>query len=340
MSDTYAVPKNIMVRNMRRALQVGLSKPNIPTPQIRHPRDLVPVRDALLAELPRMVAEDTVTGEQQQDYIKNLSVPVESVEMYFGTPDFADLFQEMLEDLGPDDKSLLTRDIVRAKGDHGTMLFAFDDRHVPSLAVEYLHGTYNSEDTNVVIRYTPLAWGLLGWHYDPYAQNAQSPTGFGLVKFTSMHMKRRFHDEFSDLDDLSTNPDDPHDLYPGTEGSSATIQLCLMAWIMLNSGPRPLVNVSKQPALEGLPPAVKKTYPKHYKHETVHVINLHAPMRKQMRDVTEARRVLQHRFVVRGHWRKQKVGTGRLETKLTYIAPYVKGPDGAPFVAREKVFKW
>lgn len=341
MSDTNALPRDLMARQMRRALATTrLHKPNVPTPAVRHPRDLVAIRDALLKELPSMIAEDTVSGETKMDYLVNLRPrdPYE-VQMYFGTAEFADLFQEMLSTMNLADHNVFTQDIIREKGDHGTMLFAFDDRHVPMLAVEYLHGTYGSEETEVVIRHTPIAWGLLGWHFDADAPNPRAEGGKGLVKFTSMHMVHRFSDEYSHLDNIGHDMDDPHDLYPGNHGSAATAQLILMAWILLNPGPR-LVQVSESKALEGLPPAVKRTYPKRYKHETVSVISLHAPMRKQIGEVTEARRTLQHRFIVRGHWRKQRVGTGRLDTRITYVAPYVKGPDGAPFIRREKVFKW
>lgn len=47
-----------------------------------------------------------------------------------------------------------------------------------------------------------------------------------------------------------------------------------------------------------------------------------------------------HRWVVRGHWRNQAWGKGRAERRPVWIAPYVKGPDDAPFVVTEKVNVW
>ena len=38
-----------------------------------------------------------------------------------------------------------------------------------------------------------------------------------------------------------------------------------------------------------------------------------------------------------GFWRKQPVGPGRSERKLTWINPYMKGPDDKPLVIRPTV---
>ncbi len=44
-------------------------------------------------------------------------------------------------------------------------------------------------------------------------------------------------------------------------------------------------------------------------------------------------------WVVSGHWRNQPYGPGRTLRKLTYVNPYVKGPDEMPLrEARPKVF--
>lgn len=54
----------------------------------------------------------------------------------------------------------------------------------------------------------------------------------------------------------------------------------------------------------------------------------------------ETGRVYRHRWVVRGHWRQQPHGKGRAERRLQWIAPYVKGPEGAPLLEAEKVMVW
>lgn len=47
-----------------------------------------------------------------------------------------------------------------------------------------------------------------------------------------------------------------------------------------------------------------------------------------------------HRWVVSGHWRQQPYGPGRELRQRIWIADYVKGPDGAPLMVRERVNVW
>lgn len=47
-----------------------------------------------------------------------------------------------------------------------------------------------------------------------------------------------------------------------------------------------------------------------------------------------------HRWLVGGHWRWQPYGKGRELRRLTYIAPYVKGPADKPLRTPEKVQAW
>lgn len=45
-----------------------------------------------------------------------------------------------------------------------------------------------------------------------------------------------------------------------------------------------------------------------------------------------------HRWLVRGHWRKQRVGPGRAEVRPVWVQGYVKGPDGVPLVVSNHVY--
>lgn len=46
-----------------------------------------------------------------------------------------------------------------------------------------------------------------------------------------------------------------------------------------------------------------------------------------------------HRWIVRGHWRDQRVGEGRAEIRPTFIAPHIKGPDHLPLLPQaERIF--
>lgn len=50
----------------------------------------------------------------------------------------------------------------------------------------------------------------------------------------------------------------------------------------------------------------------------------------------ESRVQWMHRWMVRGHWRNQPYGDGSV--RRIWIAPFVKGPEGLPFVQSEKVY--
>lgn len=54
----------------------------------------------------------------------------------------------------------------------------------------------------------------------------------------------------------------------------------------------------------------------------------------------ETGRVYTHRWMVRGHWRQQAYGPGRALRRTQYVEPYIKGPAGAPLLARDKVWVW
>ncbi|MET7713716.1 hypothetical protein [Streptomyces sp. NPDC005407] len=47
-----------------------------------------------------------------------------------------------------------------------------------------------------------------------------------------------------------------------------------------------------------------------------------------------------HRWVVSGHWRDQAHGPDRSLRRKTWIPAHMKGPEGAPLLATEKVNVW
>ena len=58
-------------------------------------------------------------------------------------------------------------------------------------------------------------------------------------------------------------------------------------------------------------------------------------------EADESGRHYTHRFVVRGHWRRQPHGPGRNQIRLQFIEPHIKGPSGAPLLTtREHVNVW
>jgi hypothetical protein len=58
-------------------------------------------------------------------------------------------------------------------------------------------------------------------------------------------------------------------------------------------------------------------------------------------ETDESGRHYTHRFVVRGHWRRQPHGPGRSQVRLQFIEPHIKGPAGAPLLTtRDHVNVW
>lgn len=45
-----------------------------------------------------------------------------------------------------------------------------------------------------------------------------------------------------------------------------------------------------------------------------------------------------HRFLVRGHWKRQRFGENRGETKIIWVAPYVKGPEDRPLIMKDRIY--
>lgn len=51
-------------------------------------------------------------------------------------------------------------------------------------------------------------------------------------------------------------------------------------------------------------------------------------------------RVYEHRWIVRGHIRHQRVGPGRTQIREVWVPPHVKGPPDKPLVIKERVRVW
>lgn len=76
--------------------------------------------------------------------------------------------------------------------------------------------------------------------------------------------------------------------------------------------------------------------------EGVTVVDLRRILVPQDRDPdagSDGRRY-RHRWVVSGHWRDQPYGPDRALRRQTWIPAHLKGPDGAPLLATERVNVW
>jgi hypothetical protein len=71
----------------------------------------------------------------------------------------------------------------------------------------------------------------------------------------------------------------------------------------------------------------------------VRVVRLR-PALREARDAAApagAGREYRSRWVVRGHWRNQAYGAGRQLRRPVWVAPYLKGPEGAPLLGGDRV---
>jgi hypothetical protein len=115
----------------------------------------------------------------------------------------------------------------------------------------------------------------------------------------------------------------------------------VVAWIMAmwRLMQQTIIDVRSEPVDRGLRKQVRK---RRMKHEDVTVIALRK--RKHADGETGTEIEWSHRWLVRGHWRKQwvgprdgEVGVDRYQTPV-WIHPHVKGPDDAPFLVRDHVY--
>ena len=64
------------------------------------------------------------------------------------------------------------------------------------------------------------------------------------------------------------------------------------------------------------------------------------PMRQVHTTTDPTGRRLTTRHVVRGHWTHQPYGPARSLRRLQWVAPFIRGPEGAPFVGTDTVTVW
>lgn len=66
----------------------------------------------------------------------------------------------------------------------------------------------------------------------------------------------------------------------------------------------------------------------------------YTPQDQDADEGTDSPRRYRHRWVVSGHWRNQAHGPDRSLRRKTWVPAHMKGPDGAPLLATEKVNVW
>lgn len=312
-SGHFGLPK---VVNDSDKAQSGRDRMRLPA--ITHPRDLLAIREAVTG-----VMGNTNNPRDIDPEFRGWLAAPEAYEMYFTRPDFADLYAEVRSTVVNMEDFSFMEDIAKEKGDHGAMIIAFDERHQPAMPMLFrmspaldtatkMLGQEPFEDAQER-RPTPAAWVVYAWE-----------SIGGSIAATSMVIPGRTVNTTG----LISSDD------------AATTEAAVIAWMML-AGQQTMLERTVVTAGKGLPPKAKKNLGAAGKKANITVVDLRRTIRKQIDDVAHAdARHLDHRFIVRGHWRNQACGAGRREHRLTWVAPYIKGDPSLPFIKREKVFKF
>lgn len=326
-----------------RAVRAAADEVRLPTERILRIMELETRPKWGARDLPfiRQVAIDHTLFSQKIDS-KRFEVPnpptADLWEMYYATGEFADLHAEMHRDFewNNDYTRGCVKGIVDARGLSGTIVVAFDPFNMPTCAVsavweewplsagnmnEYLANDWSMSlhPTDDRLLLSKIKVATLQWWVTPNEQGGGTWHAFAQT--------------LSPGGTWRTSP----------FGSPTCAEVILLVFMLVNEELR-MLNREEVVVTAGLPPKAKAQVRKKDRQSKVTVVNLRAVIRKQLEEVREhedkAARSLHHRFVVRGHWRNQAVGVGRTDHRLTYIAPFVKGPEGAPFMHKDKVLKW
>lgn len=130
---------------------------------------------------------------------------------------------------------------------------------------------------------------------------------------------------------------DPEPFTPDGDGTETVLRALAAAWLLMEqptlvdrSIDRDKGPARRAAARAGLPDP------------EITVVDLRRQYTPHDRDPgdEESGRRYRYRWVVSGHWRQQAHGPGREQRRKQWIPAHVKGPDGAPMLARERVNVW
>ena len=108
----------------------------------------------------------------------------------------------------------------------------------------------------------------------------------------------------------------------------------LSAWLLMQQQIADVVDLQLQPSV------ARRYGRRKYDRRPVRVVTLGARHAKAPGEGDAARHERHHRWIVRGHWRNQWFPKQKRHVPM-WIAPHVKGPDGAPILERqETVHAW
>lgn len=246
--------------------------------------------------------------------------------MYFATADFTDLFHEMQHDFTGERIQEYMGDVMEEWGPNGQVVIGFDLLRLPIVRVSK---TVRDSITAEGVPPDPTVFSVEG---DP-----DDRMRLGALAFMWRTHESGATEVYCGLHSAGDT------LRTSVAGSPSTRDAILIAW-MLSSRALRMLEAREQTVTAGMPPKAKKAVRKTVRDDKVTVVTLRRHVKAQVGQVKAASagsgRHLQHRFVVRGHWRNQAYGTKRALRRRTYILPFVKGPADAPFMERERVYQW
>jgi hypothetical protein len=129
-------------------------------------------------------------------------------------------------------------------------------------------------------------------------------------------------------------PDNPHGFDAIANASFAEDRrLMLGLWKLATT---PIVNNDLHP----LPRHMRRQAEREQVNPEVRVITMHGPSAGEPPESgSSGARQYRHRWVVRPHWVNQPYGPGRTERRLILRGPFTKGPEGAPLIGGERVWR-
>lgn len=206
--------------------------------------------------------------------------------------------------------------------------------------VYWLTDKYDMQDTsNSTLRMTidDAQWTgmprLTVSHVSNFEFGKPLPTTFGPNMVLPPEVSQGIHfnwDEESGsvsiaIENKGYSPEELAELFQQGERTDPASRWLLTVWRLMQ---QTVTNVTEEQAPRGL----KKQMERKNLDTKVSVIGLrHQTVRGEGGSEVE----WSHRWLVKGHWRNQKVKDGH---RLVWIHPYVKGPDDKPLLVREHVY--
>jgi hypothetical protein len=119
--------------------------------------------------------------------------------------------------------------------------------------------------------------------------------------------------------------------------SSPLVSVIGAAWLLMG---QPTVAATRALETSTYPSGSGTAGPDNRDPNRVSIIELRRPMSPpRNHDGMGVERVYRRRWWVGGHWRQQACGPDRADRRPKWIAPYVKGPEGAP-ITTDRVHVW